>query len=88
MESRCFFIDFSVDTVKYTLESSNSSVETVLQAQKEHKLHSKESFSVKNELLSHFLSFCGLPTGIHGYSAGYAGYPMITRYPALILTRG
>ena len=70
------------------LQSSNSSVETVLQAQKEHKLHSKWSFSVKNELLGHFLSFCSLLTGIRGYSAGYAGYPMITRYPALILTRG
>ena len=70
------------------LQPSNSSVQTVIQAQKEHKLHSKQSFSVKNELLDHFLSFCSLPTGIRGYSAGYAGYPMITRYPALILTRG
>ena len=48
------------------LQSSNSSVQTVIQAQKEHKLHSEESFSVKNELLGHFLSFCNLPTGIRG----------------------
>ena len=81
-------MDSSTNAVNYMLQSSNSSVETVLQAQKEHKLHSKGLFSVKNELLGHFLSFCSLPTGIRGYSASYAGYPIMTRYPVLILTCG
>ena len=70
------------------LQSSNSSVQTVIQAQKEHTLHLERSFSVKNDLLHDFLSFYSLLAGTHGYSAGYAGYPMITRYPALILIRG